>query len=109
MWNEPFSRRPDLPEGYDGWQAHDATPQEASEGVMKCGPAPVKAIKAGLVYLPYDAKFIFAEVNGDKVHWTVGYFWFYFGIGLDYVVGRGWGVIDFYASLCNVHVLEGYF
>ena len=24
--------RPDLPEGHDGWQAYDATPQETSEG-----------------------------------------------------------------------------
>ena len=71
MWNESWVRRPDLPDGYDGWQAHDATPQEASEGVMKCGPSPVKAIKEGLVYLPYDTKFIFAEVNGDRVHWLV--------------------------------------
>ena len=32
MWNESWFIRRDLPEGYDGWQAHDATPQEASEG-----------------------------------------------------------------------------
>ena len=38
---------------------------------MQCGPAPVKAIKEGNVYLGYDAKFIFAEVNGDKVVWMV--------------------------------------
>ena len=71
MWNESWMKRSDLPDGYDGWQAHDATPQEASEGVMKCGPAPVKAIKEGSVDLPYDARFIFAEVNGDRVHWLV--------------------------------------
>ena len=38
---------------------------------MRCGPAPVKAIKEGNVYLPYDAPFIFAEVNGDRVNWLV--------------------------------------
>lgn len=32
VWNESWFRRPDLPDGYDGWQAHDATPQEISEG-----------------------------------------------------------------------------
>jgi hypothetical protein len=32
VWNESWFRRLDLPEGYDGWQAHDATPREASEG-----------------------------------------------------------------------------
>lgn len=71
VWNESWFLRPDLPEGFDGWQAHDATPQESSEGVMKCGPSPVAAIREGKVYLPYDTKFIFAEVNGDKVHWLV--------------------------------------
>ena len=38
---------------------------------MQCGPAPVKAIKEGNVYLGYDAKFIFAEVNGDRIGWMV--------------------------------------
>ncbi len=27
--------RPDLPAGYGGWQAFDATPQEVSEGIFK--------------------------------------------------------------------------
>jgi hypothetical protein len=40
---------------------------------MRCGPAPVKAIKEGAVYFPHDAPFIFAEVNGDKVHWIVSF------------------------------------
>ena len=40
-------------------------------GVMRCGPASVKAVKGGQVYLGHDAPFIFAEVNGDKVHWVV--------------------------------------
>ncbi|XP_062606397.1 protein-glutamine gamma-glutamyltransferase K-like [Saccostrea cucullata] len=71
VWNESWFRRLDLPEGYDGWQAHDATPQEASEGVMRCGPAPLKAIKEGHVYLCYDIPFIYAEVNGDRVQWVV--------------------------------------
>ena len=33
MWNEAWFERPDLPPGYGGWQAFDATPQEASEGM----------------------------------------------------------------------------
>ena len=32
MWNESWFKRPDLPDGHDGWQAHDATPQETSFG-----------------------------------------------------------------------------
>ncbi|KAL8619445.1 hypothetical protein ACOMHN_011796 [Nucella lapillus] len=69
VWNESWFRRLDLPKGYDGWQALDATPQELSEGVMRCGPAPLKAIREGQVYLNYDVPFIFSEVNGDKVFW----------------------------------------
>ena len=36
------------------------------------GPASVKAIKNGEVYLSYDTDFIFAEVNADQVYWQVG-------------------------------------
>ena len=32
VWNESWFKRPDLPDGHDGWQAHDATPQETSYG-----------------------------------------------------------------------------
>ncbi|KAK3592534.1 hypothetical protein CHS0354_039881 [Potamilus streckersoni] len=71
VWNESWFRRLDLPSGYDGWQVHDATPQETSEDVMRCGPASVKAVKEGHVYLNYDVGFVFAEVNGDRVQWRV--------------------------------------
>ncbi|XP_060071611.1 protein-glutamine gamma-glutamyltransferase K-like [Ylistrum balloti] len=71
VWNESWFRRLDLPSGYDGWQAHDGTPQELSEGVMRCGPAPLKAIKEGHVYLNYDVGFVFSEVNGDKINWQI--------------------------------------
>jgi len=71
VWNEAWFKRPDLPAGYDGWQAIDSTPQEASENIMRCGPCPLKAIKEGDVYLPYDAGFLFAEVNGDRIWWKV--------------------------------------
>ncbi|XP_022782995.1 coagulation factor XIII A chain-like isoform X1 [Stylophora pistillata] len=71
VWNESWFKRPDLPDGHDGWQAHDATPQETSFGVFRCGPASVKAIKQGEVYLPFDTSFVFAEVNGDRVFWEV--------------------------------------
>ena len=32
VWNESWCKRPDLPSGYDGWQAFDPTPQECLEG-----------------------------------------------------------------------------
>ena len=53
--------RPDLPAGYDGWQAVDATPQERSGGVFRTGPAPIKAIREGNSRA-YDTKFVTAEV-----------------------------------------------
>lgn len=40
-------------------------------GVFTCGPCPVRAIRNGDLYLGYDTKFLFAEVNGDRVFWTV--------------------------------------
>ncbi|KAM3940240.1 protein-glutamine gamma-glutamyltransferase K [Leptodactylus fuscus] len=66
-WNDCWMTRPDLPAGYSGWQAIDATPQETSNGIYCCGPAPVLAIKNGLVNIKYDCPFIFSEVNSDKV------------------------------------------
>ncbi len=42
-----------------------------SVGMFRCGPASVKSIKEGNVFLGYDAKFIFAEVNGDRFDWLV--------------------------------------
>ncbi|CAG2211786.1 TGM1 [Mytilus edulis] len=71
VWNEAWISRPDLGKGYDGWQVIDATPQELSSGVYQCGPAPVTAIKKGEIGRPFDAPFIFAEVNADIVHWEI--------------------------------------
>nr|XP_033818889.1 protein-glutamine gamma-glutamyltransferase 2 [Geotrypetes seraphini] len=68
-WVESWMTRPDLTENYDGWQVLDPTPQEKSEGVYCCGPAPVKAIKEGDLSVQYDARFIFAEVNADVVYY----------------------------------------
>ncbi|XP_067857890.1 coagulation factor XIII A chain-like isoform X2 [Heptranchias perlo] len=69
-WNECWMSRSDLPPGYGGWQVVDATPQETSEGMYRCGPSSVKAIKQGQVCFPYDAPFIYAEVNSDVVYWN---------------------------------------
>ncbi|XP_072164765.1 hemocyte protein-glutamine gamma-glutamyltransferase-like [Diadema setosum] len=71
VWNEAWMTRDDLDPGFGGWQAVDATPQELSQGLYMCGPAPVLAIKRGLVNIPFDGKFIFAEVNSDRVTWKV--------------------------------------
>ena len=37
VWNDVWMARPDLPAGFGGWQAIDATPQEASDGIKKLG------------------------------------------------------------------------
>uniref|UniRef100_A0A667Y9L4 Protein-glutamine gamma-glutamyltransferase 2 n=1 Tax=Myripristis murdjan TaxID=586833 RepID=A0A667Y9L4_9TELE len=73
VWVEGWMKRPDLTEDgtYDGWQVLDATPQDKSEGVYRCGPAPVKAILNGDTHLKYDVPFIFSEVNADCVEWLV--------------------------------------
>ncbi|XP_061614255.1 coagulation factor XIII A chain-like [Phyllopteryx taeniolatus] len=69
-WNEVFMTRPDLPPRLSGWQVVDATPQETSDGLYRCGPASVLAIKEGLVGHSYDGAFIFAEVNSDVIYVT---------------------------------------
>ncbi|XP_041923962.1 coagulation factor XIII A chain-like isoform X1 [Alosa sapidissima] len=69
-WNEAYMRRSDLTldSKYWGWQVVDATPQETSNGFYQCGPTSVKAIKEGDLCYPYDAQFVFAEVNSDVVY-----------------------------------------
>ncbi|CAG5132414.1 unnamed protein product [Candidula unifasciata] len=71
VWNEAWFSRSDLPPGYDGWQALDPTPLDCSEGVVTCGPAPVKAILQGDLHIGFDSKYLFAELNGGSVYWQV--------------------------------------
>ncbi|XP_069698764.1 hemocyte protein-glutamine gamma-glutamyltransferase-like isoform X2 [Periplaneta americana] len=68
VWNELWMARPDLPLGYGGWQIIDATPQEASDAVYRCGPASLEAVRRGEVGFSYDTPFVFAEVNADVCH-----------------------------------------
>ncbi|XP_059415526.1 protein-glutamine gamma-glutamyltransferase 5-like [Carassius carassius] len=65
VWVESWMKRPDLGQGYDGWQVLDATPQERSAGIFRCGPAAVKAIYQQKVDAQYDVPFVYAEVNAD--------------------------------------------
>uniref|UniRef100_A0A8D1SMK2 protein-glutamine gamma-glutamyltransferase n=1 Tax=Sus scrofa TaxID=9823 RepID=A0A8D1SMK2_PIG len=69
VWNESWFARQDLGSSYNGWQVLDATPQEESEGVFRCGPASVTAIREGDVHLAHDGPFVFAEVNADYITW----------------------------------------
>uniref|UniRef100_A0A8C3WC66 Coagulation factor XIII A chain n=1 Tax=Catagonus wagneri TaxID=51154 RepID=A0A8C3WC66_9CETA len=69
-WNEAWMTRPDLPVGFGGWQVVDSTPQENSDGMYRCGPASVQAIKHGHVCFQFDAPFVFAEVNSDLIYIT---------------------------------------
>ncbi|XP_030751045.1 hemocyte protein-glutamine gamma-glutamyltransferase-like [Sitophilus oryzae] len=47
VWNDVWMARPDLPPGYGGWQIIDATPQETSDQVYRCGPASIAAVQKG--------------------------------------------------------------
>ncbi|CAM1331837.1 F13A1 (predicted) [Pycnogonum litorale] len=69
VWNDCWMSRPDLPSGYGGWQAIDATPQETSDGVYQAGPASLVAIRRGEIGFQYDTPFLFSEVNADVIHW----------------------------------------
>lgn len=69
VWNDVWMTRPDLAAGLGGWQAIDATPQEESRGLFRCGPASLQSVKEGNVNHSYDARFVFAEVNADTVYW----------------------------------------
>ncbi|KAK4873340.1 hypothetical protein RN001_015369 [Aquatica leii] len=69
VWNDVYMARPDLPTGYGGWQAIDATPQETSDGVYQCGPSSLEAIKKGQVGFNYDVAFMIASVNADLMRW----------------------------------------
>ncbi|XP_073708462.1 transglutaminase 5, like isoform X2 [Garra rufa] len=65
MWVESWMKRPDLGQGYDGWQVLDPTPQEMSGEFFRCGPAAVKAVYQKRVEAQYDVPFVYAEVNAD--------------------------------------------
>ncbi|XP_050560187.1 annulin isoform X3 [Spodoptera frugiperda] len=69
VWNEVWMNRPDLGPEYGGWQALDATPQETSEDMYRCGPTSLRAVRDGEIEKPYDTSYVFAEVNADKILW----------------------------------------
>lgn len=70
VWNDVWMSRPDLKLlGFGGWQAIDATPQETSSGQYQCGPAPLEAIKQGVLSIGYDVEFMLASVNADLMRW----------------------------------------
>ena len=69
VWNEVWMARPDLPKGYGGWQAIDATPQEPSDNFYQCGPASVEAVRQGVAGFNYDIPFLVASVNADLMRW----------------------------------------
>ncbi|XP_013182952.2 annulin isoform X1 [Amyelois transitella] len=69
VWNEVWMERPDLGSDYGGWQAIDATPQETSEDMYRCGPSSLRAVRDGELQRPYDTGYVFAQVNADKILW----------------------------------------
>ncbi|XP_078477662.1 protein-glutamine gamma-glutamyltransferase 2-like, partial [Lampetra planeri] len=71
VWVECWMRRPDLGEGFDGWQVVDPTPQEKSAGTFRCGPCPVAAVQQRRLSARYDTSFIYASVDADIVRFIV--------------------------------------
>nr|XP_055038539.1 coagulation factor XIII A chain-like [Misgurnus anguillicaudatus] len=68
-WNEVYMKRLDLPSQYSGWQVIDSTPQETSDGLYRCGPTSVNAIREGEISYQFDARFVFAELNSDMIYY----------------------------------------
>lgn len=71
VWNDVWMRRPDLPKPYNepDWQALDATPS-INNGLHGCvGPAPLNAVKNGVMEVKYNIASVFAEVNSNILHW----------------------------------------
>ena len=67
-WTEVWlSRASDVGSEYSGWQVVDATPQEQSNGRFCLGPAPVFAVKEGIVNVLHDVMFVYTETNGDII------------------------------------------
>lgn len=64
-WNEIFIKNPTLAAPYNapGWHAVDSTPQEMSQGKFQLGPAPIEAVKAFHVTVPFDVDFVTGEVS----------------------------------------------
>eukprot|EP00854_Cymbomonas_tetramitiformis_P021658 gene21658-26048_t len=87
VWNEVYMKRTELENG-NGWQALDATPQEASAGgsgvgtepVYQMGPASVRLLKrnedpictynSDKKYGCWDNQFVISEVNSNVNVWT---------------------------------------
>ncbi|KAL1785874.1 erythrocyte membrane band [Sigmodon hispidus] len=66
---ECWMKRPDLPQGYDGWQIlHPRAPNGV--GVLKsCSLVPVRAVKEGELMLDPAVSELFAAVNATCVVW----------------------------------------
>ncbi|KAI6227408.1 Protein-glutamine gamma-glutamyltransferase K [Aphelenchoides fujianensis] len=65
LWVELFARRPDLPDGFGGWQVLDPTAQES--GTPQCGPASVTALRKGRLDLAFDGWFFYGQMNAEIV------------------------------------------
>lgn len=63
--------RPGMPEKFNGWQIIDATPLRRSDGIMRCGPASLEAVKLGYTDYQYDSDFLFDLLNADIRHIVV--------------------------------------
>merc|ERR1711892_67635 len=111
VWNEIFiTGKGHWPSKYAGWAAIDSTPQESSNGLMQCGPAPLAAIKEGHIYIGYDTGFVFGEVNADRVTWICkrsGRTIFIKSMGQRYTRSVGYNISTKSVGSDERHVLDG--
>lgn len=59
MWNDVWMKRTDMPSGFSGWQAIDATPQERSQGrtrLKRLFCSSVKVLSVELFMSPFAGK-----------------------------------------------------
>ena len=81
-------RRPDLTESfYGGWQVIDATPQEASDYKMQCGPASVEAVRRGDLGLGTSSSHVFTNsVTTNTRFFFTKFYLFTFLLGAIFLI-----------------------
>jgi len=63
-WTETWMARPDLPHGFGGWQAVDATPMEAS----RRGPSSIEAVRRGEVGFAFETNYVIRLLHILKIY-----------------------------------------
>ncbi|CAF1023033.1 unnamed protein product [Didymodactylos carnosus] len=70
VWNECWMKRSDS-KNKSCWQVVDSTPVRMCDGMRRCGPCPVDALKNADLSHRWDSPYLFSSINGTKIHWLV--------------------------------------